>query len=127
MRKKQFLLENKLDYLLVERDVASSTLKHSNSDKDAEESRAIDELSLELTELRLDIRKYLESYSSYYHEKYGPLFLAGFQESRFANQIKNYACLFTSRASNLGLVSPRRPFRPVRDLMSHDHFLDFEP
>ena len=36
----------------------------------------------------------------------------------------DYACMYTSRASNLGLVSPQRPFRPVRDKMPHDHFLE---
>lgn len=32
--------------------------------------------------------------------------------------------MYTSRASNLGLVSPLRPFRPIRDRLPHDHFLE---
>ena len=44
----------------------------------------------------------------------------------FPLQIKDYACLYTSRASNLGLVSPMRPFRPIRDMMPHDHILETE-
>jgi len=32
--------------------------------------------------------------------------------------------MYTSRASNLGLVSPRRNHRPVRDKMAHEHFIE---
>ena len=48
---------------------------------------------------------------------------AGFKNSRISQQIQDFACLFTSRASNLGLTSPLRPFRPAMDQMAHDrHF-----
>jgi len=74
--------------------------------------------------LRVEIRTKLVTYNRVFHPKWGPLFRAGFQESKFALQVMDYACLYTSRASNLGLVSPQRPFRPVRDKMPHDHYLE---
>ena len=43
---------------------------------------------------------------------------------KFAKQICDYACLYTSRASNLGLVAPLRPFRPVRDLLPHEAWIE---
>lgn len=52
------------------------------------------------------------------------LFKAGFQESRISKQIKDFACIYTSKASNLGNVSPFRPFRPTRGKMPHDHLLE---
>jgi hypothetical protein len=38
-------------------------------------------------------------------------------------QVSTYACIYTSKASNLGLVSPERWFRTVRDLDPHDYLL----
>ena len=35
-------------------------------------------------------------------------------------QIADYACLYTSRASNLGNVSPEKPYRAGRDILPHD-------
>lgn len=70
------------------------------------------------------IRSGMEAVSAAYHPRFGPLFRAGFQESRFAVQITDYACVYTSRASNLGFVSPMRPLRPPRDLLPHDRFVE---
>ena len=110
LRKEQFTLTNKFDSLILSDD---KSLKLE-----------IDELSLKLTALRLEIRKKLDIYQRKYHNRWGPLFKAGFVESRFGKQITDYACLYTSRASNLGLVSPKRPFRPIRDKMPHEHFIE---
>jgi 5' nucleotidase family len=41
-----------------------------------------------------------------------------------AMQVSIYACLYTSRASNLAAMSARRSFRPVRDIASHDQLLE---
>ena len=40
------------------------------------------------------------------------------------HQIKDYACIYTFKASNLGFISPLRPLRPERDMMAHDHIID---
>lgn len=48
------------------------------------------------------------------------MFKAGFQESRLAKQIKDFACIYTSKASNLGFISPDRTLRARRDKMPHD-------
>ena len=44
----------------------------------------------------------------------------GYQNSRFAQQVQQYACLYTSKVSNLGLVSPEMNFRTQLDVMPHD-------
>jgi hypothetical protein len=69
-----------------------------------------------------------------------PHFLAlrcytGYQDSRFAFYVQNYACLYTSRATNLGLATPARSFRTSLEILPHDRllaspsteFVDFEP
>ena len=55
-----------------------------------------------------------------YHPHWGPLFRSGNQASRFAKQVVDYSCIYTSRASNLLATSPSRTFRPPSDFMPHD-------
>ena len=62
----------------------------------------------------------IKARDSVYHKTWGPLFKARMQDSRFAKQVTDYACLYTSRASNLGAVSPEKPYRNTRDVLPHD-------
>lgn len=120
--------------------LASTLAKTSSADlsqliRQSEElvaqSTQIDQLQQQANSLRettkalsRKIRSGMEMVSAAYHPRFGPLFRAGFQESRFGVQICDYACVYTSRASNLGFVSPMRPLRPPRDLLPHDRFVE---
>jgi 5'-nucleotidase len=75
-------------------------------------------------ELKLEIRRLNAMYNAKFNSNWGQLFKAGHQDSRFAKQVADYACLYTSRASNLAFVSPNRPFRPRQDFMQHDRVAD---
>ncbi|CAM9705762.1 unnamed protein product [Pylaiella littoralis] len=61
---------------------------------------------------------------SKFHPDWGQLFKSGYQDSRFATQVATYACIYTSKASNLARVSTQRSFRPVRDVSAHDLILE---
>lgn len=74
-------------------------------------------------ELKKTLRDLSEEYNSKFNPTWGQLFKAGQTQSRFAKQVSDYACLYTSRASNLGTVSPNRSFRPVQDFVPHDQIL----
>lgn len=74
-------------------------------------------------ELKQSLRDLSEKYNSKFNPTWGQLFKAGQTQSRFAKQVADYACLYTSRASNLGTVSPNRSFRPVQDFVPHDQIL----
>lgn len=58
-----------------------------------------------------------------FHPIWGAMFNAGYQDSRFAFYVQNYACVYTSRATNLGLVSPERQFRTSLEMLPHDRLL----
>ena len=68
------------------------------------------------------------SHSLQHNRKFNPywgqIFKAGRRDSRFAKQVMDYACLYTSRASNLALVSPNRLFQPVLDYRAHEKHLE---
>jgi len=80
-------------------------------------------IQMQQTELKQTIQSKLEQYDGAFHHRWGPLLKAGFQISRFARQASDFACIYTSRASNIGLVSPYRPFRPTKDAMAHDQYI----
>ena len=50
-------------------------------------------------------------------------FVAGYQDSRFGYFVKNYACLYTSKATNLGRASTARAYRTSGELLPHDNML----
>lgn len=58
-----------------------------------------------------------------FHHVWGAMFVAGYQDSRFAFYVENYACLYTSRATNLGLSSAFRSFRTSTEMLPHDRLL----
>jgi HAD superfamily 5'-nucleotidase-like hydrolase len=51
---------------------------------------------------------------------WGFLFKEGHENSRFGEQVEDYACLYTSRASNFGFYSPIERFRSPRAAMPHE-------
>lgn len=65
----------------------------------------------------------LEQWHAAFHPIWGAMFNAGYQDSRFAFYVENYACLYTSRASNLGLTSRSRSFRTTMEAVPHDKIL----
>lgn len=53
---------------------------------------------------------------------WGLHFKEGAENSRFGEQVEQYACLYTSRVSNFGFYSPVYYFRSPRDLMPHEQY-----
>jgi len=57
------------------------------------------------------------------HNRYwGLTFKEGNENSRFGEQVEDYACLYTSRASNFVFYSPMQYFRSLRQAMPHERF-----
>lgn len=55
-----------------------------------------------------------------YNEHWGPMFREGNENSRFGQQVSDYADLYTSRVSNFLYYSPLRFFRSPRVQMPHE-------
>jgi 5'-nucleotidase len=51
---------------------------------------------------------------------WGLLFKEGNENSRFGEQVEQYACVYTSRVSNFGFYSPIQYYRSPRELMPHE-------
>ena len=55
-----------------------------------------------------------------FNRYWGLLFKEGNENSRFGEQVEQYACLYTSRVSNFLHYSPMQYYRSPRDLMPHE-------
>lgn len=55
-----------------------------------------------------------------FHAYFGSLMKEGNEQSSFGKQVDEYACIYTSRVSNLSAYSPAQTFRSPRDEMAHE-------
>lgn len=83
-----------------------------------------DRARAEMEAMRSKIMDMLEELHNRFHPVWGQMFKSGPQNSRFAEQVENYACLYTSKVTNIQLVSPEFYWRAMPDLMPHDRFRD---
>ena len=89
--------------------------------------QARDELRRRIAELRHDQQGCLEDVYALerdiehtFNPFWGPLFKEGSENSRFGEQVEDYACLYTSRVSNFLAYSPFQLFRSPRDHLPHE-------
>ena len=80
----------------------------------------IDQKKAELVQLDLLIRHLIERRHDALHPIWGELMKVGLERSRFADQVAEYACIYTSRLSNLRFYSPFKRFTSTHDLMPHE-------
>ncbi|MEM7435099.1 MAG: HAD-IG family 5'-nucleotidase [Myxococcota bacterium] len=82
--------------------------------------RSIDRLRAQLRDLDAEATSLNNSLDEAFHPFWGSSFKAGTEVSSFGNQIEQYACLYTSRASNLAQYSPMHYFQSPRHRMPHE-------
>ena len=74
----------------------------------------------EISELDYTINEKIRIRSNKIHDLWGELMKVGLEKSRFAQQVEEYACVYTSKVSNLRFYSARKKFSSPHDLMPHD-------
>ncbi len=77
-------------------------------------------LAAEHEQLRQKTRSLIADRESRIHPVWGELMKVGLEKSRFAQQLEMYACLYTSRASNLRFYSPFKQFTSPLETLPHD-------
>jgi len=80
----------------------------------------LDHLKGALRELDGSARHLRREVDAAHHPYWGSLFKQGAELSSFGDQVEEYACLYTSRVSNLGLYPASYFFRSPRDVMPHE-------
>lgn len=82
--------------------------------------RSIDRLRAQLKDVDSERSALDEVLSKAFHPFWGSLFKAGNEVSSFGNQIEQYGCIYTSRATNLAQYSPMHYFQSPRHRMPHE-------
>ena len=108
-------------YRLLTRKAAKDSAGGVERAEEAEEARrAIDGLKAALRAQEAQARDMAKSTQATFHPYWGSLFKHGVELSSFGDQVEHYACLYTSRVTNLANYSPLHMYRSPRDLMPHE-------
>jgi hypothetical protein len=67
-----------------------------------------------------DLARIEREIDRHFHSYWGSLLKEANETSSFGDQVEEYACIYTSRVSNLLAYSPLQTFRSPRDLMPHE-------
>lgn len=134
-------LSNKFDKLNYEIHIYSSQLNalngmvvgnvNFNDNEQQAFDKTIDELKTELALCQKDmfrtekkIKNLRREINAAYHPVWGPLFHDNDDMSRFADQVRDYASLYTSRVSNFFFYPTDRYYKSLRDIMPHERWMD---
>jgi len=90
---------------------------------DAERSRvkrAVERIRGQLRAVDAEASKLEREIDRRFHPYWGSLLKESSETSSFGDQVEEYACIYTSRVSNLLSYSPLQYFRSPRDLLPHE-------
>lgn len=109
--------------LMEELTVYQEEILLSEDNSDPTVQATLDEVEHDTAIVKAKLKEITAQWHSNFHPVWGAMFNAGYQDSRFAFYVNNYACLYTSKASNLGLASTARSFRTSLEILPHDRLL----
>jgi hypothetical protein len=82
--------------------------------------RAVDHVRARLRQVEAELEVLVRRTDARFHAFWGSLLKEGNEQSSFGAQVEEYACLYTSRVSNLLSYSPQQHYRSPRDIMAHE-------
>lgn len=109
MRAKE-ILEGKLNVLDLK--------KHEHAEDVSKEE--LTHLFNEIEKVNTVISDLLDQHRQFFNPYWGEMMRAGLEESRFADQVEKYACIYMTKVSDLIEYSPRTYFRPERRVLPHE-------
>ena len=90
---------------------------HVENQKLTEQLNAVDAQFKDQSQV---VRSLIKERESAIHPIWGELMKVGLERSRFANQVKTFACIYSSRVSNLRYYSSRKRFISYYEMLPHD-------
>jgi hypothetical protein len=82
--------------------------------------RAVERIRGQLRAVDAEASKIEREIDRRFHPYWGSLLKESSETSSFGDQVEEYACIYTSRVSNLIAYSPLQYFRSPRDLLPHE-------
>ncbi|MFK7872758.1 MAG: HAD-IG family 5'-nucleotidase [Oligoflexales bacterium] len=80
----------------------------------------VEEKEKSLLNIRKDIKKLIREREEKHHAVWGDPMKVGLEKSRLADQIRTYACMYTSRVSNLRFYGPYKHYVSRRESLPHE-------
>lgn len=117
LNEKRLTVEHKFEKLKM---ISNDELVKGENQKDNSFSQKIKKLESDLHKIKKQEKSEIRNYHLGFHPIWGKLMKTGRQNSRFAAQVENYACLYTSKLTNLAHYDLHKNFRAVPDFMPHD-------
>jgi 5'-nucleotidase len=114
---------SKLRQLREELVMTAELISRTEDVNDPSTQEVLAEIEEDDVTLKKTLTSLADQWHSAFHPIWGAMFNAGYQDSRFAFYVENYACLYTSRASNMGLSSTSRSYRTTMEMVPHDRLL----
>lgn len=111
---KQMVIKEALETKLNELDLRKNEFHEEVSKEE------LTALFAEIDKVNATISELLEQHRKHFNPYWGEMMRAGLEESRFADQVEKYACIYMTKVSDLIEYSPRTYFRPVRRTLPHE-------
>lgn len=119
-------IQKSIDNLMIEKEQLETEInaldlsKHEEGKKIPKEE--LSALFAKMDKLNQQISTKLEDYQEFFNPHWGAMMRAGQEESRFADQVEKYACIYMTKVSDLIDYSPRTYFRPMKRVLPHESF-----
>ena len=122
--KKSNSIQKEIDKLMAEKELLEKQIndqearKYENDEKiDRDE---LNSLYAKIEKINNQISDTLENYRTHFNPYWGEMMRAGQEESRFADQMEKYACIYMTKIADLLSLSPRTYFRPNKRILPHE-------
>lgn len=111
---KQMAIKESLEHMLNQIEMRKNEL-HENVSKEE-----LNALFLDVDKVNTIISDLLDQHRKFFNPYWGEMMRAGLEESRFADQVEKYACIYMTKVADLLSYSPRTYFRPFRRILPHE-------
>src|SRR5262249_60381095 len=98
---------------------SKATLAHHEAER-GRAKRAVERIRGQLRQVDAEATTIEREIAQRFHAYWGSLLKEANETSSFGDQVEEYACVYTSRVSNLLAYSPLQYFRSPRDLLPHE-------
>ena len=105
----------KINSLMNEKSVLERMLNKQGTNRHTR-----DKLYEELDQMNSLISEQLGIFKKFFNPYWGEILRAGSEESRFAEQVEKYACIYMTKVSDLAEHSPKTYFRPIKRILPHE-------
>ncbi|MCF7933522.1 MAG: HAD-IG family 5'-nucleotidase [Spirochaetia bacterium] len=116
-------MQQRINSLMNEKNVLEMEINRRDIERYEHTARtqgSMDQLYRKIDKINNEISTLLGEYLTFFNPYWGEVLRAGSEESRYADQVERYACIYMTKVSDLYDHSPRTYFRPIKRIMPHE-------